>query len=430
MMKDEGLEDATNLPDPPEYRVIANVQFLVMNAYSSSFGPDLGSHVPSILLLCFWSVLFAPPPMAAQSRSAGLDPRVERLYSDAKQAQGRGDQGEAIAKYESILEIAPRLGAAYNNLGLLYFQRQDYRRAVAILERGLKIDPKMPSASALLGISLYELRDYKQARPRLEAALRSNPKDNNAELFLANDLIKLGELESAAGHLQELARRQPQDQEVWYLLGKTYMQLSEQALSKMNVIDPNSVLVHEMSGEIMESMKNYDGAVAEYKKAVEMQPQRAGTHYKLANAYWFLGEWDAAVKEFQLELANDPANCAAQGQIGDILIEQRLNFEEGLAAVDKALAICPNLTQARVDRGRALLKLNRNDEAVKELEATEQATPDDPRVHFFLAQGYRALGQTQKAQAEMQVFSKLEENARSGMAERAREVLQNKEEQH
>ena len=101
-----------------------------------------------------------------------------------------------------------------------------------------------------------------------------------------------------------------------------------------------------------------------------------------------------------------------------------------MAAVDKALAICPNLTQARVDRGRALLKLNRNDEAVKELEATEQATPDDPRVHFFLTQGYRALGQTQKAQAEMQVFSKLEENTRSGMAERAREVLQNKEEQH
>jgi tetratricopeptide (TPR) repeat protein len=378
------------------------------------------------LLVC--GTFLTPSALVSQSKSGELDPRVERLYVEAKDAQARGDQAGAIAKYEAILQLAPRLGAAYNNLGLIYFQQQDYRHAVAILVKGLKVDPKMPSASALLGLSLYELKDYSQARPRLEAALRANPKDNNAELILANDLIQLGDLEGASGHLRALARRQPQNQEVWYLLGKTHMKLSEQALSNMNLIDPNSVLVHEMSGEIMESMKNYDGAVVEYKKAVEMEPHRAGTHYKLANAYWFLGEWDAAIKEFRAELANDPSNCAAHGQIGDILIEQRVNFEEGLVAVERALAICPTLTQARVDRARALLKLNRNEEAVKDLELAEQATPDDPRVHFFLAQGYRALGQAQEAQAEMQIFSRLEENARSGLAERAKEVLQNKEE--
>lgn len=42
---------------------------------------------------------------------------------------------------------------------------------------------------------------------------------------------------------------------------------------------------------------------------------------------------------------------------------------------------------------------------MKDLEAAAQATPDDARVHFFLAQGYRALGQPQKAQAEMQILS-------------------------
>ena len=387
--------------------------------------PRFSGTTRSILIVC--GLLLATISLSAQQESDELDPRVQRLYTEAKAAQANGDQAGAIAKYESILQVAPRLGPAYNNLGLLYFQQRDYRQAVKVLEKGLKVDPRMPSASALLGISLYELHDYNQARARLEAALKSNPRDKNAELYLANDLIKLGDLGAAAAHLQELSRREPQDQEVWYLLGKTYMQLSEQALSKMNAIDPNSVLVHEMSGEIMESMKNYDGAVVEYKKAVTMDPQRTGTHYKLGNAYWYLGEWDSAIKEFQAELANDPANCAAQGQIGDILIEQRINFEEGLAAVEKALAICPTLTQARVDRGRALLKLNRNDEAVKDLETAEQETPDDPRVHFFLAQGYRALGQPQKAQGEMQIFSKLEENARSGLAERAKEVMQNKE---
>ena len=85
----------------------------------------------------------------------------------------------------------------------------------------------MPSASALLGMSFYEMHEYSKARPRLEEALRSNPKDNNAELILARDLIGLGDLNAAISHLQQSAQRQPKDQEVWYLLGKTYMQLSE-----------------------------------------------------------------------------------------------------------------------------------------------------------------------------------------------------------
>jgi len=368
-----------------------------------------------------------PPQSPAQTKFSVPDSRVEALYAEAKQAQARGDQSTAIAKYESILKVSPRLGAAYNNLGLLYFQQRDFQKAAEVLEKGLKVDPAMSSASALLGISLYQLGEYTKARPRLEAALRSNPKDNNAELFLANDLIKLGDLQVAAGHLENLSHRQPQDQEAWYLLGKTYMQLSEQALSKMNAIDPNSVLAHEMSGEIMESMKNYDGAVVEYKKAVELAPQQAGTHLKLGNVYWYLGEWDAAIKEFQAELLNDPRSCEAQGQIGNILIAQRMNFEEGLMEVDKALSICPNQVQAHIDRGRALVKLNRSEDALKDLQFAEQATPDDPTIHFFLAQAYRSLGRAQDAQAEMRLFSKLEETARAAHADRAREVLQNKE---
>ena len=403
--------------------------------YNSAHMPQCRAVIAPSVSFCRCGILslligiagLLPVQIAAQSKSGDSDSRVQALYAEAKDAQAHGDPATAIAKYESILKISPRLGAAYNNLGLLYFQHRDYQHAAEILEKGIKVDPAMTSASALLGISLYQLGEYAQARPRLEAALHSNAKDDNAELFLANDLIKLGDLQAAARHLENLAHRQPQDQEAWYLLGKTNMQLSEQALSKMNAIDPNSVLAHEMSGEIMESMKNYDGAVVEYKKAVELAPQQAGTHYKLGNVYWYLGEWDSAIKEFQAELVNDPRNCEAQGQIGNILIAQRMSFEEGLAEVDRALAVCPNQIQAHVDRGRALVKLNRSEEALKDLQFAEQATPDDPTIHFFLAQAYRSLGRAQEAQAEMRIFSKLEETARAGRAERAREVLQNKE---
>jgi tetratricopeptide (TPR) repeat protein len=366
----------------------------------------------------------------AQKQSESADAKVQQLYSQARADEAAGDTGGAITKYQAMLQLAPTLASAYNNLGLLYFRQREYEKAVGVLERGLKVNPKMATASALLGICLSEMGRYADARPRLEAALRLNPQDNDAEKFLANDLIKLGDLEGAAAHLRKITVRKPDDQEVWYLLGEVYMQLSQQALSKMNAINPDSELVHEMSGEIMESMKNYDGALFEYKKAADMAPQKPGIHYKLGNVYWTLSQWDSASEQFQAELANDPHNCKAQALIADILIDQKMKFEEGVEQVNKALAICPELTQARVDRGRALLKLNRIQEALTDLQAAERATPDDASAHFFLAQAYRSLGQVRQAQAEMEIFSKLEESARASTAARARELIENKEATH
>lgn len=368
--------------------------------------------------------------LPAQPDSGEGDARIQELYAQAKAAQSQGDLAGAIARYEEILRIAPRLAPAYNNLGALYFRQRDYQKAAAVLEQGLKISPAMPSASALLGISLYEMAEYDKARPRLEAALRANPNDSNAQMFLAKDLTKLGDYEAAAAQLRHLAATQASNQEVWYLLAKVYMKLSERALAKMNGIDPNSVLAHELSGEMMEAMNNYDGAVVELKKAVEMAPRQPGTHYKLGDAYWSLSQWDSAAEQFQAELAIDPSNCQARWKIGNIALQKNGNPEEALAGITKALSICPNLTDARADRARALMKLDRNQEAVAELEAAVKADPAEPSTHFLLAKAYRALGRAQEAQAEMQTFSKLEESARAATAERAQEVIRNKQTAH
>jgi tetratricopeptide (TPR) repeat protein len=359
---------------------------------------------------------------AAQSSAA-----VDELYDQARDAQAHNDLPTAIAKYQEIVRIAPKLGPAYNNLGTLYFRQREFRKAADILERGLKVDPSMSSASALLGISLYESGDYASARPRLESALRANPADNNAQLFLAKDLNQLGDFDAAAAALRQLAKRQPNNQEVWYLLSRVYMKLSENALGKINAIDPNSVLAHQLSGEMMEAMNNYDGALVELKKAVDMAPQRPGSHFKLGGAYEGLSQWDAAANEYKAELAIDPVNCRAQWKLGSIVILKGGDAQEALTLIDQSLAACPTLTDARADRARALLTLGRNAEAIPDLQAVIKADPSDPRNHFLLAKAYRAMGRSQEAQSEMQTFSKLEESARAATAERAQEVIKNKE---
>jgi tetratricopeptide (TPR) repeat protein len=382
----------------------------------------------AVLITAFLLSGSQKPP--AQAGSGENDARVQELYSQAKTAQSQGDIAAAIGKYREILRIAPRLGPAYNNLGALYFRRHEYQKAASVLEQGLKISPAMPSASALLGISLYEMAEYAKARAPLEAALRANPNDSNAQMFLVKTLTRLGDYEAAASQLQQLGAREPKNQEIWYLLAKVYMKLSEHALAKMNAIDPHSVVAHELSGEMMEAMNNYDGAVVELKKAVEMAPNQPGTHFKLGDAYFSLSQWDSAAEQFQAELAIDAANCQARWKLASVVLQKNGSPEEALAGINQALSQCPSLTEARVDRARALIKLDRNAQAVADLEAAIKADPAEPSTHFLLSKAYRSLGRTEEAQTEMQAFSKLEEAGRAATAERAQEVIKNKQNAH
>jgi tetratricopeptide (TPR) repeat protein len=374
--------------------------------------------------------LFSYTLLIASLSWAQSDSALESLYNEAKSAESRGDLAAAASDYQKMLKLNARLGVAYNNLGALYFKQSRYREAADVLEHGLKVDPTMISASALLGMSLFRMGDYTGAKSRLEAVVAANPADNNAELFLVNDLTKLGDFQMAAVHLQKLARREPDNQQIWYLLGKVYMQLSEQALGKVNQIDPNSVWAHEISAELMESMKNYDGAIVEWKKAVDSAPRQPGVHYKLGDLYWSLSQWDNATEQFNQELAIDPGNCMIQWKLGDILMRTNADANEGLARIDKALSSCPNLTEARADRARLFLKLHREQDAIAELQAVEKSDPSEPSTHFLLAQAYRATGKLQEAQSEMKSFSVLEEKSRAATAERAQEVIKNSQSAH
>ena len=127
------------------------------------------------------------------------------------------------------------------------------------------------------------------------------------------------------------------------------------------------------------------------------------------------------------EYQNDPKNCQVHWKLGDILLEQQAEPQAALSEENKALELCPNSVEAHEDRGRALLKLERYEDAAKDLRLVAAADPGVARPHFLLAQAYRGLGRSQEAQAEMQMFGKLEADAQAAKANRAKQILQNKE---
>ena len=373
-------------------------------------------------LLLLWLFGFAWTHAIASQANDEVTPEVQELYAQAKAARQRGDSATAIEKYKAMIKLAPHLAAAYNNLGMLYFDGHDYARAAEVLQRGLELNPNMPTTAAMLGMSYFQLGKNEKAEPLLEAALRANPKDDQVEMVLAHILINSEKLPEAVSKLNDFLARNPNNQEAWYLLGKTYLQMSEDALKKVNEIDPDSVVAHEIAGEIDESMHNYDLALVEFKKAIEKAPNTPGTHMHMGDAFWNMGKWQSAQEEFRAELKNDPNNCIARWKLANAILEANDSSEEAFTELNKVIDRCPTLMQARVDRARALVRLGKHAEALPDLLMAENDSPREPTIHFLLAAVYRAQGKSAEAQTEMQTYGRLQREASAAVAGQANDA--------
>jgi tetratricopeptide (TPR) repeat protein len=382
--------------------------------------PSAGSRVSRVGFALIVLLACCCPALIGQDNDE-VTPQVQRLYAEANAAAQKGDNALAINRYREILKLAPHLAAAYNNLGVLYFNQHDFSNAASVLKRGLELNPEMPTATAMLGMSYVQLGSGEEAEPLLRKALRSDPKNDQIEMMLARVLVNEGKLDEAASCLNSFLARNPGNQEAWYMLGKAYLQLSEDALKRINEIDPNSLVAHEIAGEIDESMHNYDLALVEYKKAVDMDPKRPGTHMHMGDAYWYIGKWQSAQAEFKAELANDPTNCIARWRLANSMLEANDSSDEALSEANQAVERCPKLMQARVDRARALVRLGRQPEALPDLLMAEKDSPSEPTIHFLLANVYRSQGKTAQAQEEMRTYGTLQREASAAVAGQASE---------
>ncbi len=374
-----------------------------------------------LLVVC---LVFCGDSAFSAQGSADVSPRVQTLYAEAGAARQAGDVPLAIAKYEAILQAAPRLAPAYNNLGALYFDTADYTAAARTLERGLALDPKMTSAAGVLGMTYLKLGRNEEAKTRLQVAVAARPTDNTLQMSLARSLLNLNEYDEAANQLQLYVKRNPRDQAALYLLGKTYLQLSEAALGKIRTIDPDSVTAHEVAGEIDESMHNYDGALAEYNRAVQLAPDQPGTHYRLGNTFWIEGKWELALGEFEADLRNDPRNCTTEWKLGNTLLAANHVPSEALHHLNHAIEQCPGLMQARVDRASALLKLDQPQSATEDLLLAVKDSPREPSIHFLLSKAYKLLGKNDDARVELETYGRLQREASEATAARAGDVIQ------
>jgi tetratricopeptide (TPR) repeat protein len=337
---------------------------------------------------------------------------INQLYASANADQAHGNLQAAIRDYRQILQLNPNLAAAYNNLGSLYYDTQQYQKAIATLQKGLRIDSHMASSHAILGSAYLAVGRVSEALPELRAAATENPSDKRSKDLLEQSLIINKEYWQAANLLREQLKETPDNQDAWYRLGKVYLRLSQQALSKASSINPNSPIAHELQGEMQEELGNQAAAQREYELAVKEGPDMPGTHEHLGNIFWIQGLWAKAQNQFEAELANDADNCRVRWKLADSILNENVHSHLALSDLNLAIQRCPELMQARVDRARALIQLGRSADGLPDLLMAEKQNPNESTIHFLLAKVYRAKNEQAQAKIEMELFGKLVYNSK------------------
>ena len=123
----------------------------------------------------------------------------------------KGNVEDAIEKYQQSLGLHPDYPEAHYNLGSALLQNGYADEAIRHCEEALKIQPNEPDAHIVLGNAFMAKQDVDRAIAHYEQALTLRPEDSNAHYNLGIALQEKGETDRAAREYEKARQYEPRD---------------------------------------------------------------------------------------------------------------------------------------------------------------------------------------------------------------------------
>jgi len=124
----------------------------------------------------------------------------------------KGDLDDAIEKYEQSLRLNPDYAEARYNLGSALLQKGKIDDAIAQCQKALELGPNDPDAHVVLGNAFMARRDIDGAISQYTQALALRAEDSNAHYNLATALREKGEFEQAGREYQKAREFEPREE--------------------------------------------------------------------------------------------------------------------------------------------------------------------------------------------------------------------------
>jgi tetratricopeptide (TPR) repeat protein len=170
--------------------------------------------------------------LAVESTTAGApvppaDMKADELVDSGRASMENGNVTVAIALLKRATEIDPKNKAAWNFLGLAYFNLRENDLAIAAFQKQIEVNPYDDYAYNNLGRVYWNERRYDDAVKAFNQQLDHNPLDKFAHANLGQMYAEWHKYDLAAPELQKAESLTPDNAELEVSLGDAYLNLGQ-----------------------------------------------------------------------------------------------------------------------------------------------------------------------------------------------------------
>jgi tetratricopeptide (TPR) repeat protein len=255
---------------------------------------------------------------------------------------------------------------------------RDGRGAAAVehLEAAVAALPTSSEAHRVLGVVYRAVGRVSDSIRELEAAVRLAPGDERARLALGSVLVEAGSLNEAERVLLETIDVLPKSGNARWALAEVYEQvirgpdaipLLDEAAS-LTVVAGKTHLYWKVAELAHAYHRDSRRVIQALSRRARLVPNEPHPHKDLGLAYLRAGRDDEALVELLMSTLLGYEDAEMLGAIGQIHLNAS-RFEAAEIPLRRAVALDPNLAQARYAFGITLHRLGRGDESKEHLDA-------------------------------------------------------------
>ena len=343
---------------------------------------------------------------AAASRP-GDDPAtlLKHNFESAKSALAVGNLSEAEGYYDQTIAFGLR------QLANLSVSESRFKEATRDLDEALKFAPHDSEIIVDAAIAWFRAGDVQKARQLAQSVVADNPRHARAQNVLGRIDLYRGDFPAAIGDFQASVALDA-DFEASYFLGIAYVKAkrlsdAQQWFQHLQETMGDSAALHVLIGRAYSIGHFPEPAVAEFRRAIQLDPQYAHAHGLLGYSILeFRGEeaYPQARLEFERELKLHPDDYNALLLLGISAVALR-DFPAAEAALLHAKRLRPDESFAYLYLGETYSETKRYPQAVEALEKyvrlvrdPEEIPRDVSRAYYLLGQDLRRLGRLEEAQ--------------------------------